>query len=333
MLAIPSDERLGVLLPFVEDGTPQPQYLGRSKSRETKDNLERSIPVPLEYPSRPAGSSRAFDRSFSAFKAKMEAAIDATRRKNNAAKGKRQRTQAQKLRSWNRGLKRTQCYLGLRPRLPRGNKESEIQGDTSWEAEQQADKELELKNGAILEPLDLEDPAPCIFVDEPIFICVDVEANEKHREQITEIGVSTLDTLDLTAIPPGEGGCNWLSRIRSRHFRISEYSTVTNSEFVHGCPDKFEFGESEWVTIGNSARVVDSCFRPPYSGNAAYHGPARSAGNLDPSKTKAEVRMPHWTQNFLHITHTDILTLRAPSCAHQFHLIMRTATMMPQMAV
>ena len=75
-----------------------------------------------------------------------------------------------------------------------------------------------------------------------VFVCVDVEANERNSAQITEIGVATLDTRDLKSLLPGESGTNWLGKIRARHFRIDEYKHIRNTEFVSGCPDRFEFG-------------------------------------------------------------------------------------------
>ena len=75
-----------------------------------------------------------------------------------------------------------------------------------------------------------------------VFVCVDVEANERNSSQITEIGIATLDTRDLKSLAPGERGANWLNKIRARHFRINEYQYVRNTEFVSGCPDRFGFG-------------------------------------------------------------------------------------------
>lgn len=230
--------------------------------------MEQSISPPVRgHHEPPAGCTPVVDRSFAAFKLKMEAAVQATRRKSKASKGKRQREQIQKLKDWCRAVKRTQCYMGLRPRRPRDIRRPEIHDGMTWEEQQQAERDCGLANGAILLPFDVQQPAPFPFASEPIFICVDVESNERCHDQITEIGISTLDTLDLVGIPPGEGGCQWMAKIRSRHFRISELSYVINKNYVSGCPDKFEFGNSEWVSIQQAAAAVDSCFHPPYSAN------------------------------------------------------------------
>lgn len=75
-----------------------------------------------------------------------------------------------------------------------------------------------------------------------IFISVDVESFERDHNLITEIGIATLDTADLATVSPGNGGSNWMSLIRARHFRIKEYEHLKNHEFVHGCAENFQFG-------------------------------------------------------------------------------------------
>jgi hypothetical protein len=84
--------------------------------------------------------------------------------------------------------------------------------------------------------------APYEQEGEVVFICIDVEANERAASQITEIGIATLDTRDLKSLVPGECGENWRRMIRARHFRITEYKHIINSEFVTGCPGSFMFG-------------------------------------------------------------------------------------------
>jgi hypothetical protein len=98
-----------------------------------------------------------------------------------------------------------------------------------------------------------------------IYIAVDVESYERNHNMITEIGFATLDTRDLKNTPHGEAGKDWHKFIRARHFRVNEYKHYTNSEFVRGCPDKFEFGESEFVDLKDVPRVIASCFKYPYS--------------------------------------------------------------------
>jgi hypothetical protein len=98
-----------------------------------------------------------------------------------------------------------------------------------------------------------------------IYIAVDVESYERNHNMITEIGFATLDTRDLKDIPHGETGKDWHKFIRARHFRVNEYKHYTNSGFVRGCPDNFEFGESEFVDLKDVPRMIASCFKYPYS--------------------------------------------------------------------
>ncbi|OJD13377.1 hypothetical protein AJ78_06166 [Emergomyces pasteurianus Ep9510] len=264
-VSVPFDQEPGFLIAFEDDGTPQPRYLGTSSSRNQKEEMELAIPeAPTDHYEPAQGSSVEADRSFATFKAKMAAAVDATRKRNKAARKKKQGDRIQKLQDWCRALKRAQCYLGMRPRRPRDIQPPPADALT-WEEQKRVEREYALTCGMILVPFDINQPVPFPFASEPIFVCVDVEANEKAHRQITEIGVSTLDTLDLVGIAPGEGGCNWIAKIQSRHFRISEYSHIVNREYISGCPDRFEFGESEWISISEAADVVDACFQLPYS--------------------------------------------------------------------
>ena len=83
---------------------------------------------------------------------------------------------------------------------------------------------------------------------------------------ITEVGISTLDTRDLKGHAPGKAGKDWQHFIRARHFRVAEYKNYVNAEFVSGCPDRFEFGESEFIGKDLIAQKVASCFKHPFSG-------------------------------------------------------------------
>lgn len=279
---IPSEDHLGFLIRFADDGTPRPRYLGRSSSREEKEDMEAAIPLPPSEHYEPTEEySTAASQAFAAFKAKIEAAVEATRRKSKAKKAKKQQDQIEKMRGWCRSSKRTQCYLGLRPRVLREIQHPGSKDAASWEEEKQTEQEFELARGTSVLPLDVNQPAPCSFAGEPIFICVDVEANEKCHTQITEIGISILDTLDLIDIPPGKDGSNWMSRVRSRHFRIAELSYVINKDFVDGCPEDFQFGESELISIQQAAEIVDACFRPPYSGHIGFTSVKNVSGRGD----------------------------------------------------
>ncbi|KAL1964111.1 hypothetical protein VTN77DRAFT_7529 [Rasamsonia byssochlamydoides] len=270
--ALSMDPDLGLFLPFQEDGTPQPQFLGQCTSREMKEQLETSIPKPMselgDENAQVADTSEA-DGSFAAFREKIQAGVQAAKNRTKAAKEKKRTERIQRHREWTRSLKRTQCYLGLRPRRPQDLHRPVLGENATEEEMQEAEREYGLACGTILLPLELNDPAPFPFAREPIFICVDIESNERCHEQITEIGVSTLDTLDLVGVAPGEGGKNWIDWIRSRHFRIKERAHIVNHDYVSGCPNRFDFGQSEWIPLESAAKMVDECFQPPYSAHVA----------------------------------------------------------------
>lgn len=254
------DPELGLLLSFQEEGIPRPQYLGRSSDRDAKDNLVSPMS------SLPRDSVNCIDQPsdgliisadiVNAFRHKMEAGLNATKKNSKVTREKRRVLKIERQREWARSLKRAQCYFGLHPRCSdRANDGCDITEQATFKDEMTAS----------LPPLVLEKVAPYSFADHPIFISVDVEWNERQRNQITEVGISTLDTLDIAHVAPGPGGKNWQQWIRSRHIRIKEYAHVVNCDFVSGCPDQFGFGKSEFVPLQDAARVVESCFKPPYS--------------------------------------------------------------------
>ena len=171
---------------------------------------------------------------------------------------------------WCRQLKRAQRYLGLRPRRPEAAKSDWIsRSGTSWEDYLRAKEEHEraLESFQPTLHIDVDEPVPYPFDEHILFICIDVESFERNHNQITEIGISTLDTYDLVGIAPGKGGKAWLPKIRARHFRIKEHVYLVNKDFIQGCADRFEkgFGKSEFISIKEAPQVVASCFRPPYS--------------------------------------------------------------------
>ena len=92
-----------------------------------------------------------------------------------------------------------------------------------------------------------------------------MEAYERDHSKVTEIGVSTLDTLDLAGLALGDSGENWIAHIRSRHFRIRGRGHLENKDFCSGNANNFQFGKSEWVTLDSAAEAVDQCFEYPFS--------------------------------------------------------------------
>ena len=158
-------------------------------------------------------------------------------------------------------LQRAQQYLGLRgipkqPLPPNTN--------LSWTEQEKFRIEQDELCNITLKPLDLSRAAPFPCEGNPVIVCIDVESYERAHHCITEIGISTLDTLDLKDVAPGAGGENWMNHIRSRHLRIREFLNLVNKDFCVGNPEAFQFGNSEIVSLAEAAALVDACFEPPF---------------------------------------------------------------------
>ena len=259
----------GFQLTFSKADPWRPRFLGCCTSRDNMVSMDQTIPnrdfrEDGEFAPLPASN----DRSLHAFKVKMEAAIQAGKNKSKASKEKKKFERIQLKMSWCRQLKRVQCYLGIRPRRSAIEKNDYVQNpDLEWKDQLAA---LEAQANACSTPLSHLDPSHSVtypFDQDVVFVCVDVESFERDHRLITEIGISTLDTRDLSTLPPGEGGIKWMSKIRARHFRIEEYKHLVNRDFIHGCADRFEkdFGTSEFISIAEAPQIVASCFRPPFS--------------------------------------------------------------------
>lgn len=249
-MSLPPEEEKGLVLRFNRDGFPQPTFLGHSNNRDTKDRLEGSIPQDSALKVRPG----EMDEQYLAFEKMMEAAVSAKKSKSRS-KAKKQRLRVQRDMDTNDAIKRSQCYLGLRI-------ESSDLIDCKWD--EQPDTEPILPK--------IDSPTPFPFWRDAIFVSVDVEVNERCHSQVTEIGISTLDTRDLAGIAPGPHGENWQTRILSRHLRVKEFKNHVNKLYVRGCPDKFEFGTSEWVSSDNVSEAVQGCFTLP----SFFDGPEKN---------------------------------------------------------
>ena len=262
----PSTEKEpGFRLSFTDEGIPRPRYLGRLGLDNSLNDLEAEMP-PHSYTEYDE-NILLDDRSFTAFKKMMEAAIQATKQKSKAQKDRKKNERIATRQSWCEQLKRTQCYLGIRPKVDYSMQNPLGDPGIPPRELEAAVKKFEQARCINLPELNLTSPAPYECQDHVVFVCVDVEAYEKDSRAVTEIGVSTLDTNDLAGLAPGEGGSAWMKKIRSRHFRIRETAHLTNSQFVAGCADKFEkqFGASEWISVKEVPQIIASCFRPPFS--------------------------------------------------------------------
>lgn len=99
--------------------------------------------------------------------------------------------------------------------------------------------------------------------DDVVFLSIDLEAYEFAQDKITEIGVATLDTRELAGVEPGAKAGSWLSKIRTRHLRIREYKKLVNKRWIKGCPDKFNFGVSEFIQLNQARKILTGIFNDP----------------------------------------------------------------------
>jgi len=254
---------------FQEEGSRRPRYLGRLTNNCSLEELDENMPAQGMAPEEVEGLE---DRTFPAFRRKMEAAILAGKNKKKSASDKKKRDRVDMKRGFCEQLKRTQCYLGVRPRGTANKEEFHADPNHTHEQSLAAQAAYEEAAGIKLPPLSLSSPAPYPFDKSVVFVCVDIEAYERDQKKITEIGISTLDTNDLAGTSPGAGGVEWMKKLRGRHFRIAEYAHLRNTEFIAGCADNFQekFGTSEWTSIKESPQVVASCFRYPFSAPGRY---------------------------------------------------------------
>lgn len=296
-LSLPTESHLGFVLTF-DERAPQPRFKGQFSSRNMKEYLESTIPLDdyVDYD--------PMDPLFVEFEKKIEAGLAASKNKKKAFKAKKQQTRIQNQCDLVRCLRRTQCYFGLRSRSTCHEVCSEVNGEAPWTERQIEEQDYGVAVDPVLPPLESNEPAPYSFWNEPVFVSVDVESNERCHSQVTEVGISTLDTLDLIGIPPGDGGGNWTSRIQSRHLRVREYAHVVNKDFVSGCPDKFEFGKSEWISMENMVTTVDGFFQSPYSHQV--NDPTASNGQHNPVNTTDEIP-PHkkLSRNIVFVGHNN----------------------------
>jgi hypothetical protein len=267
----------GLVFDFPDHPTLRPRYLGCSTSKEQFEDMQHTMPPKSNQESLIGLDFGQPDhRTLAAFKRSIEAAMEANKNKSNNSKAKKKEERIQKQQVMTKLLKRAERYFGLRPRRDAGKMTSTVHSPgyslltvpnpnidpkLSWAEFKKAEAIWE----SIQHPpaINSEQAPPYPFEYMPIFICVDIEAYERDHSVITEIGVATFDTMGLDGIPPGAQGELWRTMIDARHFRISEYSTIRNSEYVRGCPESFEFGESEFLTKEEAVKALADCFKTP----------------------------------------------------------------------
>jgi DNA polymerase III epsilon subunit-like protein len=161
-------------------------------------------------------------------------------------------------------LKLAQKYLGLRPVLvqvpadPLANPNLDhVHTDLKKFLSERRSNVLQLP------PVDENEVAPFPFHHQVRLVCLDVEAWEKNRKIITELGVAVLDTNDTALVPPGSNAINWQSLVHAKHYRIYEYEHLTNTTYVahtEGYTPKFRYGESETIRQGELVTVLHDLF-------------------------------------------------------------------------
>ncbi|RYP25403.1 hypothetical protein DL767_008425 [Monosporascus sp. MG133] len=223
--------------------TSRPRASAASRHANSEDDFEdlsfKIYTFPKDdYENVTAAALQSFkemmDRVYNSFKA--------SKRKKNPETVKRKRIERQK--NLGRVTKRVQRYLGLRPRAAYTSHLGSA--PSGWNTDK---------------------PAPFIKDSSVRFVCVDVEAYEMNADLVTEVGLAVLDTDDIMDVAPGKNGENWLSEIETFHFRIKEYSSMINSQFVQGCPDSFAFGNSNFVSLKDIAQEVGNIIGDNVSGD------------------------------------------------------------------
>jgi len=240
------DDNPGFICDFPDDRLLRPHWLGKSTSRKEHDFLAGEAPL-FQMPT----SRDPSDRSLQAFKDTIDDIIEASKNKKKNARDGKKKERIMKQQDMLRQLKRAQRYLGLRPR-------NEDDSDLISGLEKDG-------NEYVRRAINVSDPAPYPSDMDVVFISIDIESYERNHSLVTEIGVSTLDTRDIARMPPGIGASEWRNLIRARHFRITEHAHLNNTEFVHGCADKFGQGKSEFISIQHAPATVASCFKEPFS--------------------------------------------------------------------
>ncbi|XXG96625.1 ATP-dependent DNA helicase yku80 [Hypoxylon texense] len=232
--SIPSgQEREQFFVTFGEMDSPLPRFIGHANSYNALDSLRPQI---LKLPK--DDLTRLGAVALKHYNSKMDtiyATIRSEKKKKDAETARLRRFQRHK--GCGRMMKRAQRYLGLRSPVTE-QAHSRIPG-TEW-------------NGNLLAPFSTDGSVR--------FVCVDVEAWERATHIVTEIGLAILDTRDIRGVPPGGLGVgyNWFSLVKSYHFRIREHIDKVNHQFVAGCPDSFQFGQSYIVSSRDISGILST---------------------------------------------------------------------------
>lgn len=236
----PCHEEEGLVLTF-DDPEPnhRPRFLGSADNRNKYDFFLGSVDPP-EFSDMDSNE----DYGLAAYKEKIALAAEANKNKSKAKRKEKLEKNILQRQSMGKQLLQAQKYLGLLPGEVDGSMPNTAQVPTA---------------------INFSEPAAHLCESDVIIISIDVEAWERAHGVITEVGVSTLDTRDLKGTAPGKNAQNWHQFVRGRHFRVMEHTAYVNKDFVSGCPDNFNFGESEMVPLRKMPSILAQCFHEPFS--------------------------------------------------------------------
>ncbi|KAI1816061.1 hypothetical protein GGS20DRAFT_269073 [Poronia punctata] len=226
-LTIPDISRARYVLSFGSRNTPSPRFLGRVNNVSDLESLKErgSTLLPDDLSGLSIESSQMFREEMNAIYASLT--------NKDPEKARMKRMERQK--GWGRMIKRVQRYLGLRQTISHVSRNASTK--TNWRVTQ-------------LAPFSTRGTAR--------FVCVDIEAWERDGSLVTEVGLAVLDTGDIEDVPPGKRGKNWCALIKAYHFRIEERLHLVNHRFVQGCPDAFNFGQSQIVSLKHINQAIGS---------------------------------------------------------------------------
>lgn len=161
---------------------------------------------------------------------------------------------------WSRQLRRAQRYLGLRACAgpfavaPEASQCDDESRNPARPSSSGGDATIDVTRSMLLP-----------FESDVVFLCVDVEVYERGHKQVTEVGLAILDTAELANVPPEEDGRAWMDFVKGRHFWIKENAHLMNTEYIVGCPDRYEasFGVTESVSATETTEMLMQCFQNP----------------------------------------------------------------------
>ncbi|KAK6863956.1 hypothetical protein PG995_000484, partial [Apiospora arundinis] len=228
------------------DGCPRPQFAGKVETEDAYYALQTKLAQSNHDYSYLQPAALGF------FKQEMDNIYESVKRPKMKKDPAAQRAKMiAKQKGFSQTTKRVQRYLGLRTRTAYTHGKGSNPPGPGMSLPRltvfSADKKWNISL-----------PPPFKTEWDVRFVCIDVEAHEFNNKDITEVGIAILDTQDIVGIAPGVSGMNWFTKIQAHHLRIKEVAHLVNRRFVKGCPEYFDFGESEIVPGMNIVKRLES---------------------------------------------------------------------------